>query len=204
MENVLVGIKGWQYENWQGQYYPEDLPEDWQLDFYSNQFYCTLIPQNQWLNWTEEDIEEIAETLEGESFYFTLEVKKCQGGVQLQRIKDILGSLFHGILVSDIINDDFYQSLSVKVTIKSKQPIINKDWSFKFNDDYYAGFPMLELDLAILSIEQKKTCLTEFKNSLPMQEEGLIYIKNTEKNTDNNINVEKAIEFQTLAELLGL
>ena len=80
MENILVGIQGWLHDRWQGSFYPEDLPADWQLDFYSNQFYCVLIEQEQWLNWTKKQLTEIAENLEDEDFYITLKVSKRGGG----------------------------------------------------------------------------------------------------------------------------
>jgi uncharacterized protein YecE (DUF72 family) len=194
MENVLVGAKGWHHDNWRGSYYPDDLPEDWTLDFYSNQFYCVLVEQSLWMDWNTEEIEEIAENLADENFLFTFQLKTAQGGSQLQKIKDILGVLFHSVLVYEGINIALYQRLEVEVTKK----LVKADETVE-----YAGFPMLELDLAMLNIAEQKEQLLAFKESLPNEEiGGLIYITNTEEN--QTLIAKKIIDFQVLTQLLGL
>lgn len=194
MENVLVGTVGWLHDNWQGSYYPEDLPKDWRLDFYSNQFYCVLVEQAQWMAWKQEEIEEIAENLEGEDFHFTFEVNSTQGGHKLTQLKAILGELFHGVLVNEQVDKTLYADLAVEVTKR----VINKDGTVD-----YVGFPLLELDLETLNIKQQKNTLIAFKASLPAREMGgLIYIVNTEKN--QTVLPQKVIEFKVLMELLGL
>lgn len=45
---LLVGARGWEHPNWVGTFYPEDLPEDWQLTYYSNEFRIALIPDECW------------------------------------------------------------------------------------------------------------------------------------------------------------
>jgi hypothetical protein len=45
---VLIGAEGWQHAQWQGGFYPEDLPTDWQLAYYSNEFAVALIPAAYW------------------------------------------------------------------------------------------------------------------------------------------------------------
>lgn len=35
---LLFGTRGWQHTAWQGDFYPEDLPQDWFLGFYANEF----------------------------------------------------------------------------------------------------------------------------------------------------------------------
>jgi hypothetical protein len=45
---VLVGASGWLHENWQEQFYPEDLPEEWQLGYYGNEFPVVLIRDKEW------------------------------------------------------------------------------------------------------------------------------------------------------------
>ena len=45
---VLVGAEGWQHPQWVGEFYPEDLPAEWQLGFYSNEFRVALIPAEAW------------------------------------------------------------------------------------------------------------------------------------------------------------
>lgn len=58
---ILIGTCGWQFPQWQTSYYPEGLPEDWQLAYYGNEYPVVLLPAAFWLqdeatikNWREE------------------------------------------------------------------------------------------------------------------------------------------------------
>ena len=42
--DIQAGAYGWLHRHWQGSYYPDDLPEDWQLGYYSNDFNTVLVP----------------------------------------------------------------------------------------------------------------------------------------------------------------
>lgn len=66
---VLMGACGWKHQAWTENYYSDDLPEDWQLGFYSNDFPLVYVPASDWLN-----IEDLAEWTEdvSESFRFVL------------------------------------------------------------------------------------------------------------------------------------
>lgn len=39
------------HENWQGAFYPEDLPEEWRLDYYSNFSDLIVVPDSIWQDW---------------------------------------------------------------------------------------------------------------------------------------------------------
>lgn len=68
---VLMGACGWNHQAWLNDFYSEDLPEDWQLGFYSNEFPVVYVPAADWINvadlsgWTE-DV--------SDSFRFVLEI----------------------------------------------------------------------------------------------------------------------------------
>ena len=70
---ILTGSRGWIHESWQKEYYPEDLPEDWQLGFYSNEFPVVLVPAEYWDNVDEETLEGWCEDI-SETFSFLFEV----------------------------------------------------------------------------------------------------------------------------------
>ncbi len=46
--NLQVGAYGWLHQSWQGSFYPDDLPQEWYLDFYSNEFNTVMIPADYW------------------------------------------------------------------------------------------------------------------------------------------------------------
>lgn len=46
--NIQLGAYGWQHAHWLSRFYPEDLPEDWQLMYYNNEFNSVLVPAAYW------------------------------------------------------------------------------------------------------------------------------------------------------------
>jgi len=46
--NINVGAYGWRHPHWLGEFYHEDLPQEWQLNYYSNVFNCVLVPADYW------------------------------------------------------------------------------------------------------------------------------------------------------------
>ena len=47
---VLIGACGWKHQSWENDFYDDDLPEDWQLGFYSNEFSVVYVPASDWLD----------------------------------------------------------------------------------------------------------------------------------------------------------
>jgi len=48
--NINLGATGWQHRHWSASFYPDDLPADWQLTYYSNAFNTVLVPVDYWHN----------------------------------------------------------------------------------------------------------------------------------------------------------
>lgn len=44
---VLIGSCGWQHEGWQDSYYPDDLPPEWRLGYYSNEFPLAVVTERE-------------------------------------------------------------------------------------------------------------------------------------------------------------
>ena len=111
LADLVVGARGWEHPQWLEAYYPDDLPEDWRLDYYSNEFGCVILPADLWMTTDEDVIEQWLEEAE-EDFMFFLELPeqpadaaarlsafagRCAGAVLLQgRAEDwqvILGNI---------------------------------------------------------------------------------------------------------------
>ena len=43
MTVLFVGARDWDHPDWQGTYFPEDLPADWRLSYYANEFSTVLV-----------------------------------------------------------------------------------------------------------------------------------------------------------------
>lgn len=68
---VVIGACSWLHQSWINDYYPEDLPEDWRLGFYSNEFPLVYLAAADWIDAVDfsDWVEEVAET-----FRFILEL----------------------------------------------------------------------------------------------------------------------------------
>ncbi len=45
-----MGAYGWLHQHWLNSFYPEDLPQDWRLGYYSNEFNTVMVPAAYWQN----------------------------------------------------------------------------------------------------------------------------------------------------------
>ncbi len=68
---VLMGACGWKHQAWLDDFYSEDLPGEWQLGFYSNEFPVVYVPAVEWID--DSDLEEWTEDV-SDSFRFVLEI----------------------------------------------------------------------------------------------------------------------------------
>ncbi|MEN8175719.1 MAG: hypothetical protein ABFS23_08140 [Pseudomonadota bacterium] len=47
---VAVGAEDWLQAQWLRDYFPENLPEEWRLAYYANDFSAVLVPASSWSN----------------------------------------------------------------------------------------------------------------------------------------------------------
>lgn len=52
---ILIGARGWDNDEWVGGFYPDDLPDDWRLGYYSNRLRAVLVPAGIWQGQPEFD-----------------------------------------------------------------------------------------------------------------------------------------------------
>lgn len=71
-QTINLGSYGWQHGHWLKTFYPDDLPEDWRLSFYSNEFNTVLVPVDYWQS---VEIPECEEWIDGvhAGFHFFIE-----------------------------------------------------------------------------------------------------------------------------------
>ncbi len=68
----MVGTVGWDYDDWVGSYYPDDLPQGWRFGYYSNDYRSVLVPED---HLSSTDLSIVKEWFEdsGEEFRFVLQ-----------------------------------------------------------------------------------------------------------------------------------
>ena len=45
---LLIGACGWSHAGWNVDFYPQDLPSDWRLGYYANEFPVALVTMDEW------------------------------------------------------------------------------------------------------------------------------------------------------------
>lgn len=90
--SLRVGAKGWQFDQWQGAYYPEDLPDQWRFSYYSNEFDSVLVPSeyldrysvDDWTDWADDTSEEFGFYVELSSDLVWNEVNEKISAISMQ------------------------------------------------------------------------------------------------------------------------
>lgn len=77
---LLIGACGWEYPQWDGEFYPDDLPPEWRLGFYGNEFPLVLIPARAWQQGMSAVQTWLDETHDAPDFICELPTQELQAG----------------------------------------------------------------------------------------------------------------------------
>jgi hypothetical protein len=186
-ENMVVASVGWQETPWSHAFYPEDMPEDWQLK---------VLPQI-WSAWQKSDLEEFVEALDDQPFKFYFDTDGSN--LQLAKLVDfkrILGNRFLGL--SAPIETDLGDELVHQVTYLGHKSLA-EEWFFDLDGVFYSGFPCITIDIKSLDLSAVKTLLIKFHENLDAyapSHKGLVFV-------DGAASIEQVQQVKTLVELLG-
>lgn len=96
---LAIAAYGWSHSSWNGNFYPDDLPEDWHLSFYSNEFRAVVAPASAWSGFDPVEVERWMEDTPGEfTFYLEVDNLLMDWGQFAEAISP-LGSQLGGILL---------------------------------------------------------------------------------------------------------
>ncbi len=93
-----IGAWDWNASAWAADLYPEDLPADWRLGFYSGLFRCVALPASVWREAAADRWAEWAADVP-ENFGFYLEQGEA-AAAELEAAARALGPLLHGVLLN--------------------------------------------------------------------------------------------------------
>ncbi|KUJ75071.1 hypothetical protein AVO42_06865 [Thiomicrospira sp. XS5] len=182
MENLMVGAFGWNQAGWLESFYPEDMPEDWRLDYYSQFFKAVLVPETEWQSWTNDDIDEIVEALEDETFYFVfdvVEVLNDEAQARLMLLNTRLGTQAYGLLchgtasVPASLNEAYCVTY---VTEGEALPERSLGWSWPYGGVTLWGEPLGYVSSLSDDGKQQAEMLKCFMQSLPEDREGALFL----------------------------
>lgn len=85
---LMIGAQGWEHTAWSGSFYPDDLPPEWRLTYYANEFPLLLVPLEVWRTGDEERFRSWYEDVSGR-FRFVLDFTAADpaDGESLQRLE---------------------------------------------------------------------------------------------------------------------
>ncbi|MCW8945604.1 MAG: hypothetical protein OQL27_12595 [Sedimenticola sp.] len=101
MADIKIGAAGWEHSGWLSAFYPDDLPADWRLSYYANEFQIVQIPPALWLS---ADVDVFTQWRDdvADSFRFILDISNCmaeQGALEsLQQCLKTLGEKVAGLV----------------------------------------------------------------------------------------------------------
>jgi len=106
---IRIGARGWRHESWIGDFYPDDMPHEWWLTYYSNEFENVLVP---WSYLRDCEAETVQTWLDDthDRFVFFLEVAASASQQHVENILRTLSPRLGGVLItgsdSDVISTD--------------------------------------------------------------------------------------------------
>jgi len=137
---ILIGACGWIHSKWCTDFYPQDLPADWQLSYYANEFPVVLVTPQEW-NFATADAGHWCEETDA-SFHFVVEITLNSVETVPQQLDKIagFGARCAGLLVR--IN------LEMEVTaVKALLDVLDTAWPIclDFGDDNTPADTLLPL-----------------------------------------------------------
>ena len=190
---LRLGSYGWQHTHWDKSFFPDDLPEDWRLGYYANEFSAVLVPQSYWQVDTGFDVENWQEDVaEDFRFYIEWPFNSVDGQSQslcLQQCRS-LGELLGGI----IVNQSIELKTDMPVYYRYPQASLEHQIWTPENNNAQSGVAMLMLDGADLRTQRQ--WLEQF--SISAESLHCVFL------SDISLQMDSLHNMKTLIELLGL
>lgn len=96
---MFFAAYGWQHDAWQDRFYPDDLPSDWRLGYYANEFKAVVVPVADWQGLTGADFEAWRDDV-GEEFRFFLELDATDPTCGVTEAAAALGEALGGFVTA--------------------------------------------------------------------------------------------------------
>jgi len=94
---LRLGAFGWKHPDWRNDFYPDDLPEDWQLSYYANEFSCVLVPASYWAQ-QPLDVEQMLDDVPDDFVFYLQGPTNHDEQTALRDVIDQLGQRLGGII----------------------------------------------------------------------------------------------------------
>lgn len=99
--SIHLAARAWGHAQWRERFYPPDLPADWDLAYYANEFMAVGVPGALWLEASADRLQGwLADTGAGFRFFLLLEAAQLAGAAEpLAQAVETLGEQCAGLVV---------------------------------------------------------------------------------------------------------
>ena len=194
---------GWDHPGWTGGFYPDDLPEDWRLSYFSNEFSEVLVPR---CSWQEADPDELQGWVDDVSaaFRFYLELQEPVEASLCAKRVEMLGGNFGGfVLTKDVAGKDLSLQMNTMAHGYTGKIYLLLDPGFpvcvpKLNQGLGVGLALSLSGKVLGKLPAQREFLEKLQDQIPVDAQVLLCF------IDTTPPVESIKGFRQLAELMGL
>jgi len=207
---LRIGTFGWQHHHWLGSFYPDDLPEAWQLDYFSNVCRVVLVPQSEWQYWSPAEVQAIAESIEsGFDIYLALDhdldngLENPKTVAKLTNIVSLLGRSVVGFVVWSETPFTHLTLLQRPITLISSQHCL-PSWQWQREGVWLSGNPLGWTAQLPEDGKEQTALLMDFVKSLSALDGTCSKQKTTPFIIGGDkIEMQQVANLKTISELLG-
>ena len=189
LENLTIVPNDWRHAVLEKGFYPEDLPEDWRMDYFLGQFGCAIIPAADWMGAESEDVEDFLAELEDSLNPSNSLIFKLEETVELEVVQSVFCSMSQALrarVVAFLADSDDVAEIEGVPVISDKTPA--------------AKIPSFGTLVSIDEVPSDPVSQTKLLQNL-VQEHGesnlLVLVQ------AGNFNVADLVNMQSIAEWLG-
>ena len=104
MSRVRIATLGWEFTSWNESYYPEDIPDDWKLAFYANDFSAVVLPERFWRKEALTSLIEMLNDLDEAFAVYCLVQSRLPSVEEVAWVKASLAGHFKSFIVEPLAN----------------------------------------------------------------------------------------------------
>jgi len=179
--------------------YPEYIPEDWQLDYYTNAYRVLLVPEQEWLSWNEVDFEEVLDAVEGDcGFYFeVVDDLDSNKEAQLTKVVGVFSETVKGVVMFSEKEKFESSCCGLPVTLISKSQVL-PGWQWKVQGFTCSGEPCGVVIELTSQPKEQTALLKSFVGGFPDGCQGApLFVKGSD------IDMTQVYNLKTIGEFLG-
>lgn len=197
--NLALGAIEWRHENWQGNFYPDDLPEDWQLSYYSNEFQCVMLPESGWVPGSGYDCSDWLDEI-NESFRFYLCLPESvsdtdEQGLFIQAVHNLDGHVAGIVLPPGVAEQDWLVQAGVNI---SQLLAVTKTDSYRCYQCSDQQHAIVLLDHSLQDMRSARQCLETALQGCAIGEVKACLVDGS------NVDSASLVQFRQVIELMGL